>query len=240
MATRWAAALTAAALLAACGGDEAETTIAPEVDTLIAAAADAMGTVADVRFTIERTGAPVYLDLGDELGDLIEFQAAEGRYASPGSAEAVVTVGVGGFNTRIGAVAIEGQIWLSLVTGTWQPAPDSYEFDPASLFDPSQGFRQLFATGLTAVTLVGPEDRGGVATYHLRGRAAEERVEAITARLVTNQDVDLDVWLDQATGRIVDAFFTTQVTDGTAEWSMTFREYDAGISIDPPDLGSGG
>ncbi len=241
---RTAVVAAAMAIFAAgCGGGSDDTTtetIGSDITAILDAAATSMGEVDTVRFTIERAGAPVFIDLGDELGDLLEFKSADGFFAGPSSAEALVTVSVSGFNTRVGAVAIDGQIWLSFVTGTWQPAPPSYTFDPASLFDPHQGFRQLFIDGLTGVTLVGTEDRDGTPAYHIRGNAGEKRVEAITAGLVRNQGVVLDAWIDQGTGRLVDAFFTTNVTGGTAEWTMTFREYGAEVTVDPPDLGAGG
>ena len=231
-----------ALIVASCGGTPATTTttIPADAGAIIAAAAEAMSNVEAVRFTIERDGAPVFIDLGETLGNLLEFKGAEGRFAKPNSADALVTVNVGGFNTQVGALAVDGQIWLSFLTGEWQPAPASYKFDPASLFDPNQGFRQLFVDGLTNVTLLGEEARDGVDTYHIRGRANAERVEAITATLVKNQAVDLDAWIDRTTGQLVDAFFTTQVTEGTAEWTMTFRQYGAEVTIAEPDLGDGG
>jgi len=238
-----AASLALSIIAAACSGDEEETTtstIAATPEAILAAAADAMGAVDTVRFTIVRTGEPVFIDLGDELGDLIEFKDAEGRFTAPSSADALVTVTVTGFNTQVGAVAIDGEIWLSFVTGTWQPAPPTFTFDPATLFDPNQGFRQLFTNGLSDVTLIGPEDRDGIETYHIRGKADEERVEVVTARLVRGQGVDLDAWIDRRTGHLVDASFETQVTGGTAQWDMTFREYGQPVTIDPPDLGAGG
>ena len=234
------AALTVVA--AACSGsDDAApaTTIPADVDAVLAAAAEAMGAVDTVRFSIERGGAPVFIEIGS-IGDLVEFKSAEGRYTSPGSADALVTVNAGGFNTQVGALAIDGQIWLSFLGSDWQPAPPSYQFDPASLFDPNQGFRQLFVDGLSDVTLIGEETRDGIATYHIRGTAGEERVEFITASLVRNQSVELDAWIDGATGELVDAAFTTQVSDGTATWELTFREYGAEVTIEAPDLDAGG
>lgn len=237
------AVMALAVTAAACSGGSDEVTgptIAPEIDTILATAADVMGSVDAVRFTIELEGAEVFIDLGDDVGDLIQFRSADGFFVGPSSAEAVVTVTISNFNTRIGAVAIDGQIWLALVTSLWQPAPESFTFDPASLFDPSQGFRRLFIDGLANVTLIGTEDRDGFATYHIRGTANKERVEVLTAGLTKNQSVDIDVWIDQSLGRIVDAEFSTTVGAGIANWTMTFREYGADVTIDPPDLGAGG
>jgi len=227
---------------AACGGDEAApgSTVAPDTVSILSAAAEAMGSVDTVRFSIERGGAPVFIDIGAALGDLLEFKAAEGRFAKPDSADALVTVNAGGFNTQVGALAVDGRIWLSFLGSDWQPAPPSYQFDPASLFDPDQGFRQLFIDGLDDVSLLGEEERDGIATYHIRGAAGEERVEVITASLVKDQGVDLDAWIDRKTGRLVDAFFTTQVNDGTATWTLTFRDYGADVAIEAPDLEAGG
>ena len=227
-------------IVTSCGErDEVAMTIPPEIGAILAAAADAMGNVETVRFTIDRAGAPVLINLGEGLGDLLEFKGAEGRFARPNSADALVTVNVEGFTTQIGALAIDGKIWLSFFGGKWQPAPPSFQFDPASLFDPNQGFRQLFLDGLANATLLGEEVRNGVDTYHIRGRASEERVEAITATLTRDQAVDLEVWIDLSTGEMVDASFSTEVTDGTVEWTMKFREYGADITIAEPDTGDG-
>jgi lipoprotein LprG len=225
--------LTCALTAVACSGDSSETTLPAELDVVRAAAATAMGEVDTVRFTLERAGAPVYID---DL-DTIEFVSAEGRFAAPSTADAVVQVSVVGLSTQIGAVAVDGETWLTNpITGTFEPAPVGYDFDPATLFDPSVGLPVLLAEDLADAELRGLEERGEGSSYHVRGVAPAERVEVITARLVRNQDVTVDLWIDPTTGHLTEAAFATLHGGAESTWRLTFADYGADIEITPPDL----
>ncbi|HEX9856438.1 MAG TPA: LppX_LprAFG lipoprotein [Acidimicrobiia bacterium] len=222
----------ALAVAAACGGSSG-TTIAGDIDAILAASSEAMGNVDSVRFVIERTGDAVYID---ENGT-IEFRDAEGRFVSPSTADASVTLAVAGLATRVGAVAIDGETWLSNpITGAWEPAPAGYSFDPATLFDPETGWRPLLADGFTDAELVGTEDVSGVTAYRLRGVASGDRVTSITAGLVTADMVDADVWIDTGTGEVVQVMFDVALPEGTATWRLAFSDYGAEFEIEQPDI----
>lgn len=223
-----------AAALAACGGDDeaAAVTVPPQVEEILAASAETMGAVDTVRFTIERGGAPVYIDPLDAL----EFVSAEGRYAAPTSADALVIIAVGDLRAQIGAIAIEGDTWLTNpVTGDWEPTPEGYAFDPAVLFDPELGWRPLLATGLADAELVGLEDVDGEVLYHVRGSAGEERISVITAGLVS-QDVTLDLWVDPVDGAVREATFPTVYRGEESDWRLVFFDYGAELEIEVPEL----
>jgi hypothetical protein len=218
----------------ACSGATTGTTLAPDAETILAASAEAMGEIESVRFTIERGGAPIYIDPADALA----FEDAEGRFAGPSSADAVVTIKVSGLTTQIGAVAIDGDTWLSNpITGTFEPAPAGYNLDPATLFDPQQGWRPLLATGLADVELIGLEDREAGELYHLRGAADRERIGIITAGLVDDQDVVLDIWIEPTTGYVAEAEFVTVYRGDDTTWRLTFSDFGELIEIEIPDLG---
>lgn len=219
-------------LTTACGGDPA-TTIAPDIDAVLGASASAMGTVDTVRFTLERGGALVYID---DLGT-IAFESAEGRYAAPDRADAVVQVKVVGLAMQIGAVAIEGDTWITNpITGTFEPAPAGYAFDPATLFDPTVGLPVLLADELSDAQLVGLEDRDGAQRYHVRATAPASRVEVITASMVRDQDVTLDLWIDPTSGDLTEATFATTHGGEESTWRLTFFDYGADVEIEPPNL----
>ena len=218
--------------LAACGGGETGPTLAPDVDVIVDAAAETMGEIETVRFTLEADGESIYIDPAGTLA----FRSAEGRYQAPTSADAVVVVSAGGFNAQVGAVAIDGELWITNpITGVWEPTPEGYSFDPAALFDPEIGFRPLLAE-LTDVTLVGTETRDGETRYHLTGTAGAERISTVTAGLVSNQDVMVDLWLDPVDGSLTEAEFATTSSGGTTEWRLTFLDYGADITVEIPDF----
>jgi LppX_LprAFG lipoprotein len=224
--------LLVVSLAAACGGSGG-TTIPADVGSVLSVSASVMGQIESVRFEIERTGDSVYLDPGGTLA----FQSADGRFVSPSSADATVTLNVAGLTTRVGAVAIDGQTWLSNpITGSWEPAPAGYSFDPATLFDPDTGWRPLLDGGFTSAELVGTETIDGAASYHLTGVASGPRVTSITAGLVDSGDVDADLWIDQHTGQVLEVTFSVPVPDGTATWKLTFSEYGGDFEVSPPDL----
>ena len=219
--------------LAACGGDEASgPTLAPDLDGVLTASATTMGMVDTVQFTIERGGAPVYIDPLDAL----EFVSAEGRFEGPNAADAVVVVSVGDLRAQVGAIAVDGDTYITNpITGDWEATPEGYAFDPATLFDPELGWRPLLAGELTDAELVGVEEVDGEPLYHVRGLAAEDRIAVITAGLVS-QDVVLDLWLDPIDGAVRVAEFPTQYRGEESQWTLRFFEYGEPVEITVPDL----
>ena len=220
-------------LAAACGGDgDNGDELDQDVDTLLAASADVMGEVDTVRFAIERGGDPVYID---DVG-LLEFKDAKGRFVAPDAADAVVKVGVSGLNVEIGAVAIEGSLWLSNpLTGDWELAPAAYAFDPTTLFDPEVGWRPLLAGELQNAEFVGREEGDDGARYHLTGTAPAARISTITAGLVSGQDVAVDLWIDPVTAHVLQVVFEADSPTGRSDWDLSFSDYGADIVITPPE-----
>lgn len=222
-------------LTASCGSETTATTLPPEPDAVLEAAADAMGEVKYVRFKIERSGAPVYIDNLDTLN----FSDAEGQFEGPSSANAVVTLSVGTINAQIGAIAIDGVTWLTNpITGEWENAPDGYDFDPTTLFDPELGWKPLLAQGLSDVEWIGEDSKNSEPRYHIRAVADENRVALILAGLINKQAVDLDMWIDPETGYVREAELSTVYEGQTSDWFIEFSEFDEPIRIDPPDIES--
>lgn len=225
-------ALALSLLVVACGSSEPVETLPPEPEAVLEAAAEAMGAVEFVRFQIERGGAPVYIDPLDTLN----FSLAEGQFAAPSSANAVVTLAVGNINAQIGAIAIDGTTWLTNpITGEWEDAPPGYDFDPATLFDPELGWKPLLATGLSDVEWIGEEQHNGETRYHIRAAADENRVALILAGLIRKQSVDLDMWIDPETGHVREAELSTVYEGQTSDWFIEFSEFDESVEITPPD-----
>jgi lipoprotein LprG len=221
--------------LAACSSGSSDEGAAPvDVESVLAASADAMAAIDTVSFQITRSGAPVYLDPGGSLA----FEEATGRFSSQAAAaDAVVKVTALGIETQVGAVSIDGELLLSNpLTGTWERAPDTITFDPVSLFDPETGWQPLLRTDLTDAKLVDDAEPG---RRHVAGRASGARLAAITGGLV-HDDAPIDLWLDIDTGRVLVAVFDTVTGAEPSKWRMELSDYGAEVVITRPELGSGG
>lgn len=226
----WFPILLTVSLLAAACSSEPE---AVDPDEVINQAAMRMGDVETVSFFLERTGQPVYID----EDDLLEFTSAEGRFAAPASTDALLTVRALGIPTQVGAVQIGGDTWITNpVTGNWEEAPAGFTFDVATLFDATTGWTELLNGGLTNVTFIGEEELEGTRLAHFRVTAPADRIEQITAGMVSGQAVDGDLRIVIDTGEIRELTFNTNVAGGVTTWSLQMSDYGADVEITVPDL----
>ncbi len=222
-----------AVVLAACGGEDLRGEKLPtDPAGLGAAAAEAMGSVESVRFMLERTEAPVYIDAAESMS----LDTLEGRFSAPGSADAILQITVNdSLGTQIGAVAIGEEVWLSNpVTGEFETLPPGFDIDPSLFFDPEDGWRPLLA-GLTDLTFVGEEDRDGT-RYHLTGTAPAAEMQSITAGLVRGQDVELSMWLHPVSALVTAIEFETEFDGARSSWVLELDQYGEEFTITDPTL----
>jgi hypothetical protein len=205
----------------------------PDVDpaALLQRSALAMADVESVEFRLDRTGAPVFIDEFEEIA----LDALRGQFTVPTRAQAELTVTVSGdLPTRIGAVAIDSEVWISNpVTGDFETLPAGYDIDPARFFDPEDGWQPLIAN-LRDVELVGIDDRGGD-RYHVRGVADAADVRNITVDLVRDQDVPIELWIHPTTALVTAAEFTTTIDGADADWELELAGYGDDFTIEPPE-----
>ncbi len=205
----------------------------PGVDPveLLQRSASAMADVESVEFRLDRTGAPVFIDQFEEIA----LDGLRGQFTVPTKAQAELTVTVSGnLPTRIGAVAIDSEVWISNpVTGDFETLPAGYDIDPSRFFDPEDGWQPLIAN-LRDVELVGIDDRGGD-RYHVRGIADAADVRNITVDLVRDQDVPVDFWIHPSTALVTAAEFTTTIDGADADWELELAEYGDSFTIEPPE-----
>lgn len=204
----------------------------PDTDPLAvrAAAAEAMAAVTSVQFTLGLTGEPIFVD-GFES---IALEGLTGQFAAPGKAQATLDVEVdGGLRTRIGAIAIDDEIWISNpVTGNFETLPASYDIDPARFFDPEGGWYPLIA-GLQDVELVGVERRGGE-RWHVRGVAPAADVRNVTAGLVRDQSLPVDLWIHPQSSLVTAVELTTELDGGETHWVLELERYGDEFTIEAP------
>lgn len=228
-------------LVAACSSSngaedpaEAEYT----VESVRSETAAAMAEIESVAFTVTRDGAEVAID---EAG-LVVFESADARFAAPASTEAVVSVTLLGNLVELGAVSIDGTLWLTdPLTGDWQDATGTIAFDPSKIFSPSQGISHILATELTNVSLASNDpDADGLLL--LQGTVPAIDVDTLTSGLVS-AEAQADVLIDADTFVVRRIMFDTPLDEDAGEasiasWLVELSDYNADVTIEAPDLGS--
>ena len=245
---RFSFTLAALAMVLAAGcssSDSGEGDGARSADEIVAASAVAMAEFETASFTIEQTGAGLFID---EAG-ILAFQGADGRFARPSSADALVAVEASGFTTEVGVVAIDGEIWFTNpLTGVWAEAPEGVTFDPANVFDPEQGIPVMLTEVASSAAVVeesegteGSEGEvpGPEGAVHLEASVSAERVAVLSAGLAT-EETEVELWIDPETDLITEIRFDLATGDGVSNWRMTIEDYGAEVVIVPPELGSTG
>ncbi len=222
-----ALALAAALLAAACGDSGGGTTFPADPDTVLAASVDAMSAVQSLHFELERGGAPVTV-----AG--LEFDSAIGEYSAPDSAQALLRVKTAGLSVEVGTIAIGDRVWLTNpLTQQWDEFPAGTGFNPAIIFDPEVGWRPLLVDDISDVRI----DAGGSGPYVVHGTVAPSRVEVLTAGLVSEQAVDVELSIDRETARVLQVAFATEGEQGESSWVLRLDEFDEPVTITPPDGG---
>jgi lipoprotein LprG len=212
-------------------GDDTPADPDAQADQVVADAAEAMGLVTSAAFELELDGSPVFID---QFGS-IALRSLIGQFTVPSRAAARLDVVVdASLATRIGAVAIDDEVWISNpVTGTFETLPPGYDIDPSRFFDPTDGWRPLLE-GLTSVELAGIEDRGGD-RYRIVATAPADLVADITAGLVDDQDVPIELWIHPGTSLVTAARLTTTIDGGETTWDLELGRYGESFTIDPPE-----
>lgn len=225
-------AVTLALVIAACGngsGDDTTTTVdaLPTAAEILDEAAVTMQQVETLAYEIELSGAPITL-----LG--VELRRASGEYAAPDSSRAVLGVAIGGLTIELGTIAIGGVSWVTNpLTNDWDEYTGSRAFNPAIIFDPALGWQPLLTQDISDARLVEPVQGD---TYIVRGTAAGDRVEVLTAGLVESQPVSLELHIGRDTGLVTLMDFETEGETGRTRWVLQLSDFDLPVSISPPEV----
>ncbi len=213
--------------------EEESSTLDTDPGILQPAVAETMGAVTSVRFELERTGAPVFID----QAGLLSLNNLLGTFEVPGSANAILQVTVSeSLNTELGAIAVADEVWLTNpITGEFETLPPGFDIDPSLFFDPVNGWQPLIED-LSGTTFVGEEEREGQDSFHITGTAPADRMQAVTAGLVRGQDVDIDLWVNPETGEVIELAFSTVFDGAQSDWRVLLSEYGEDFDISAPDV----
>ncbi len=212
---------------AGCGDSSGGgSTLPADPGEILAEATEAMSAVETLAFELTRSGAPITVAN-------LQFDAAEGQYAAPDSAQAVLKVKAAGISVEVATIAIGERVWITNpLSQQWEEFPAGTGFNPAIIFDPEIGWQPLLGADLSDVELADERASGG--EYVITGTVAPGRVEVLTARLVRDQPVEVELLIDPETARVTRVAFDTEGEDGVSEWLLELSEFGEQVSIEPP------
>ena len=218
----WRALVIVVLVVAACGGSSAAELPLAEV---LATSGEQFDDLESVRFSITVDGEPVSFD--DE--GTLTASSAVGQYDAPESFQALVEVSAFGLTAELGAISIGADRWITNpVTGDWELLSVGIGFDPLVLFDPAEGVGATVAA--LDATLVDFGDQ-----YAITGVVGGPTVKVLTAGLLEEGELDIELFIDSDSLQITEIRFETLSDAGVSEWSIGFSEFDEPVTIDPPE-----
>ncbi len=223
-------------LLAGCSGGTATPT--PEPLALITEAARSIRDAESFAVSIERTGAPVYID----QAGIINFLRANGHYVAPDRVQARVRVLVSGIAGDVDVIAIGNDQYYRhaiLTGGQWINAEFSPGFNAEDLVRSESGLSRAMGA-LNDIALQGIEDIDGVAMWHLTGSAVGSEVSALTIGLIPAQDdvlVDLYIRVDNGHAErlvIVQPDTVSEEEPVPSTWTVEVYDYNGDYTVEAP------
>ena len=215
----------------------------PEIsaDELVQLTAERMKDSEGFQFTIERDGAPAFLDPGETLS----FRRAQGAFAAPDRALATVRVIGPGIITDVDVISVAEVQWqTNVVTGAWEELPPNWGFNPAVLFDDDIGIQAVLLADLSEVTLAEPEnlvesEGPDALLYSVTAVASGENIYQMSGFLIGPEQVTLQLWIVPETFelvRIVVREPEPSHEDGESIWQVDISHYDEIIDVQPPEI----
>lgn len=206
-------------------------------DEIIIRAADRMTGSSGFRFSIDRSGAPAYLD----ANNLFSLSRIQGDYIAPSDVQATARIVIPGVVTEVSFVAIGTSQWqTNPLSGAWESVPPSASFNPALLFDPHIGLQAILETDVSALELLGNAEIDtlpGHSLHHLKGRLEGEKTYEVSYGLIGPGTMDMELWIEPGTYELHRMILIegTPDPDSLRTWKIDFWDFDLDIVIHPPE-----
>lgn len=219
-------------ILVGCG-----TNSLPELtaDDLLSKTAVSINNHQSANFSIERQGAPAYVDPDHTLA----FRRAEGQYQAPDKAKAAVRIIAPGIVADVDVISIGNIQWqTNVLTGEWEELPPNWGFNPAVLFDTETGLQAILSNDLQDVTVIGTEKLEGIDgdLYALTGTATGENLQAMSGGMIEAETAVVQLWIAPETFDLRRVIVTEAMADGEEDrvWVVDFEYGMETAVIEPP------
>lgn len=225
-----------ALVMAACGQSTPEPL--PDPTTLMQKAADEIQQMKSVRFKLQLTGAPAFVD----YNNTIAFVSADGLYVEPDRLAAKVKARLLGVPGEVDVVAIGDRQYMKnavLTAGRWLEQQFSPGFNAYQFFKSETGVERAIRAFFD-IKLAGKKALFGTDVYHITGKARASDIDSLTFGLVRGTDVNADIYINVKTGRVDQIVLvqpdTKTATQDATTWLLDIFDYNVpDIRIDTPD-----
>lgn len=214
--------VVAALLVSACSGGSDEPKKADfDAAQTLRQAAQAMGGLKSVAFTVESEGDTPVIVKGGDLKLLRE-----------GDAEGTLTVEQRNQNVEMKVVAVGESIYLDAGTGGWRKLPKALAasmYDPSAVLDPERGVAKLLESAAEPEPQA-VEKVDGKEAFRVGARLPKDRVSGLIPGI--NADLDGQVWVSRSDHRLVKV--RGAFPEGGGAVVISFTEFDAPYEISAP------
>ena len=193
-------------------------------------AADALLALKSTRFVLKREGAPAPLDASGG----ITFTTADCVYAAPDrtSCNIKVTLKNGPILEVTRVWVPEGTFQSNPLTQQFVRLPADEDFNGSVLFARS-GIPEILRTGISKPQIVGKERLQNRDTQHIRGEASGKTLNALAGALNPDLTHTVDLWMDDATGNVVQLHVAEPAGSG---WLVELSGTNEPVKIPTPQV----
>jgi hypothetical protein len=193
--------------------------------------ADAILALKSTRFTLEREGAPAFLD--EKNG--ITFTAAECIYAAPDRVSCNVKVSLkNGTILQLTRVWVpEGTFQSNPLTKQWAKVPADANFNGVLLFAKT-GIADLLRTSVAKVQVAGTEKVDARDALHLKGEVSGQKLTPLIGSTVKPElTYPVDLWIDEKSSDAEQIHVTEPDGNG---WLIELSGANEPVDIPTPKL----
>lgn len=226
--------LLSSILIAGCSDTQEE---APTAEEVLSQSFETMSELQGFSFLIDPQGEETHLD---EQKTIVLTQA-EGEYQVPDKVSATIKITFSGIVAQVSVISIGEDTWeTNVLTGTWQKSTASYAFQPLSLFDPDTGIIAVISEDTTELKMqagASIEELPGVELLHLFGALDGERINQLSAGLIDDEPLEVELWVTPETYEIHRLLITDPSnTQGGIDtiWQIDFWNFGEIPDIQPP------
>lgn len=201
----------------------------PDPKTLITKAATDIKQVNSIRFKLQLTGAPAFVD----FNKTIAFVSADGAYLGPDRISAKVVARLLGVPGEVEVIAVGDSQYMKnavLTAGQWLQQEFSPGFNAERFIRSESGVAKAIEA-FYDLKMEGRTSLFGTEVYHITADAKSTDIDALTFGLVRDTDVKVDIYINTKTERVEQVVLlqpgTKTATEEDTKWTLDIFDYDA-------------